>query len=35
MDFYEPAGGINIGTFELAPPSPAEHERRQQLAEEG
>ena len=35
MAFYEPAGEINIGTFELAAPSPAEQERRKKLAAEG
>ena len=35
MAFYEPAGEINIGTFELAAPSLAELERRKKLAAEG
>lgn len=35
MAFYEPAGGINIGTFELESPSVAEIERRKKLASEG
>jgi len=35
MAFYEPAGEINIGTFELDSPSAAEQERRKKLAAEG
>ena len=35
MAFYEPAGEIKIGTFELESPSPAEVERRRRLAAEG
>lgn len=35
MAFYEPAGQINIGTFESESPSAAELERRKKLASEG
>ena len=35
MAFYQPAGEIKIGTFELATPSAAELERRKRLEQEG